>query len=339
MFSQNNQSRSSATKKKKKPQQLRRLPILISHHLINCFNPFPFTISQLVTLLFGPLALIYYILFMSTFYQVMGAVKCRKIKRHSGIKLRPINKAKEPFVPNDLLLYSCESTEHTQTIKCQDDGNWTDTPPCPDPANFTCPDLEPMQHGSFTPTTPATSPYKVGTVLVFKCENEPLPIVSPTTSTSTSPMNNQQSVPATTTTTTSEPQDIFQQSQNITTTTISENITAINAQPALRYNLTGHRILRCLPSSKWNYPAPTCTPVYPDAPSNVGFLLFSTAIILVPILILVVLFHLFIRWRKRQQQRERWKQYFTDYKYRHSKTSITFSNRPNSQATVPVTDL
>uniref|UniRef100_A0A6G1SNS1 Sushi domain-containing protein n=1 Tax=Aceria tosichella TaxID=561515 RepID=A0A6G1SNS1_9ACAR len=341
MFSQNHQSRLTATKKKPQQpkqhhhqqQQLPRLPILISY-LSHRFNPIPLSISQLVTLLFGPVALIYYVLSMSMFYQVMGATnKCRKIKRHSGIKLRPINKAKEPFMPNDLLLYTCESTEYTQTIRCKDDGSWGDLPPCPDPANFTCPDLEPIQHGSFTSTSP--SPYKVGTVLSFKCENELLPYTSPSSTTSGSNnINYQQIAP---TTTTFEPQNIFQ-SENITTTN-SENITVLKTHPALQYNLTGHRFLKCLPTSKWNNPAPTCIPVYPDSPSNVGFLLASSALILIPILILVVLFHLFMRWRKRQQQRERWKQYFTDYKYRHSKTSITFSNRPNSQAAVPVTDL
>jgi hypothetical protein len=325
MFSQNHQSRFNATKKKQQP----RLSIFISH-LSHCFNPA--SLSRSITTLLGPVALIYCILSMSMFYQVMGAaVKCRKIKRHSGIKLRPINKAKDPFVPNDMLLYTCESTEFTQTIKCQDDGSWTDTPSCPDPANFTCPDLEPLQHGSFTASS--TSPFKVGTMLLFKCDNEILPILNPSSASSNISNNyNQQTL----TTTTSEPQNIFQ-SQNITTTN-SENIT-INSQPSLRYNLTGNRILKCLPSSKWNYPVPTCTPVLADQPSNVGFLLASTALILVPILILVVLFHLFIRWRKRQQQRERWKQYFTDYKYRHSKTSITFANRPNRPAAVPVTDL
>jgi hypothetical protein len=353
MFSQNHQSRFESTKRnqqqpKQQPKQsrLRRLPILINH-LSHHFTPLSQTTGQFIASLFGPLALILCILSMSVFYQVMGAVKCRKIKKHSGERLRPLNKAKEPFMPNDVLLYSCETTEYTQSIRCHDDGSWTATPPCPDPANFTCPDLEPIEHGSFTASS--ASPYKVGTMLLFRCENE---LLQTNMNSSNSSTNNNQQIttlgPAqapvttttaavtTTTTTASEPQNIFQ-SQNITTTN-SENYTS-GAQSVLRYNLTGHRVLKCLPSSKWNHPAPTCTPVYPEPPSNVGFLLASTALILIPILILVVLFHLFIRWRKRQQQRERWKQYFTDYKYRHSKTSITFANRPNSQATVPVTDL
>lgn len=265
--------------------------------------------------LIGPRLFFQVLLFssMSFFYQVMGAARCPKIKKHAGIKLKPINKAKEPFTPGDMLLFSCESTESIQSIKCQDDGRWSDIPACPDPSNFNCPDLGPISHGSYN----ATKPFKVGTVVAFRCDNEQLPNYF-TSLTSTS-------------TTTSSPVTLLNQSS-----------TSIADSAEQSFNLTGHRILKCLPSSKWNHPMPTCRLVIPEPESNIGFLLTSAFLILIPILILVAIFQLFIRWRKRQQQRERWKQYFTDYKYRHSKTSITFGLRQtqnNFPATIPVTDL
>lgn len=270
------------------------------------------------------LLLFYYITSMSMFYQVMGAVRCPKIKKHPGLKLRPINKAKEPFMPNDMLIYSCESAEYTQSIKCLDDGRWSELPHCPDPSNFTCPNLPPLAHGVSNSTGP---PYKVGSVVAFKCDTESFPNLPSLPS--TFPTTQTPAIPTTTKATT------------ITTTQYNNlsSETLLQRQP-LRYNLTGHRLLKCLPSSKWNHPMPTCSPVYPEPPSQVGLVLTTTILILVPILILIVIAQLFIRWRKRQQQRERWKQYFTDYKYRHSKTSITFGTRPNSNAsTIPVTDL
>lgn len=267
---------------------------------------------------------------MNTFYQVMGAVRCPKLKKHAGIKLRPINKAKEPFSPNDMLLYSCESAEFTQSIKCLDDGRWSETPHCPDPVNFTCPDLGPIPHGYHNGSESAL---KVGTIVAFRCENELIPGINPSFFTTPS-------TTTTTTTTTSIPSSNY-------STLISNNLSAAisettSQQEPLRYNLTGHRLLKCLPSSKWNHQMPICSPIYPEPVSNVSFVLTSALLIILPILIIVTIIQLFIKWRKRQQQRARWKQYFTDYKYRHSKTSITFAMRPqssNANPTIPVTDL
>lgn len=353
MFFTNHQSRFKSTNKINGHQQQHLKPTTFPSSIIaNLFNvrfkssssslysSVLRAIVRLLTIICGPLIAIYYSLSMSMFYQVMGAVKCGRIKKHAGIKLRPINKAKEPFVANDMLIYSCESAEFTQTIRCLDDGSWSDTPHCPDPVNYTCPDLAPLQHGFYS--SASASPFKVGATVAFRCENEILPSLN------FSLASNNSNFPIMTTTTfPSEPQ-LSLLSQNLTssgfqntTNAFYENFNQVNTSAnVLRYNLTGDRVLKCLPSSKWNHPMPTCLPVYPEPQSNVGFLLASTALILIPILILVTVFHLFMRWRKRQLQRERWKQYFTDYKYRHSKTSITFGMRPNSQAaTIPVTDL
>lgn len=105
------------------------------------------------------------------------------------------------------------------------------------------------------------------------------------------------------------------------------------------YNLTGFKHLKCLPTAKWNHPQPNCVPYIPEPESNIGVVLATACLVLIPILIILAAVYLFIRWRKKQQQRARWKQYFTDYKYRHSKTSITYDGRPQSTNTVPVTDL
>lgn len=223
-------------------------------------------------------------------YQIIGATRCKKIKKHPGIKLKPLYRAKEVFTPGDMLLYTCESNESTQSIKCLDDGSWTNLEPCPDPSNFTCPDLAPTPHGSYN----VSGPSKVGTIVSFKCDDE---------------ANN----------------------SNSTTTTI----TATNT---IRYEPT-HRLLKCLPSSKWNHPPPVCTPIVPEPTSRVSLYLTSAFLILIPILIIVFIVKLFYKWKKKQQQRERWKQYFTDYRYRHSKTSITFRRPQDPQTTIPVTDL
>lgn len=290
-----------------------------SQQHFNKFLPFISTINifHIINSIGGQLLLFYYFLSMSMFYQVMGAIRCPKIKKHAGIKLRPLNKAKDPFVPNDMLIYTCESTEHTQTIKCLDDGRWNEIPSCPDPVNNTCPEPSPVLHGTHNSSGP---PYRVGTVLAFKCDNEIVsnlyPMIETTPSTSTATELN------------------LQPHQNISTDS--------EISP-LRYNMTGHRLLKCLPSSKWNHPMPVCAPIVPEPASNASLVLTSVILILIPILIIVTMFHLFMRWRKRKQQQERWKQYFTDYKYRHSKTSITFGMRPSPTTVpsnpVPVTDL
>lgn len=266
-------------------------------------------------------------------------------------------------MPNDLILYTCESTEHTQTIRCLDDGRWSEDPYCPDPVNNTCPDLGPLPHGAHNSSGP---PYKVGTVLTFRCENEYPPPATASLLNSV-PMTTTTSVsaapPATTTTTLLsgisnshlEPSSLISSTSSSNTyqnvSSFLETTSEQEQAGSLRYNLTGHRLLKCLPSSKWNHPMPTCTPMLPEPTSQFAFLLASVMLILIPILIIATMFHLFMRWRKRQQQRERWKQYFTDYKYRHSKTSIAFGNRPNAAnnnnsnntpataTTIPVTDL
>lgn len=115
-----------------------------------------------------------------------------------------------------------------------------------------------------------------------------------------------------------------------------------DTQNQIKYNLTGQRYLRCLPSSKWSDEFPTCAPILPEKESNLKFILTSAFLIIIPILILIVIAQLFIKWRKRQQQRARWKQYFTDYKYRHSKSSIAFGMKNlqnNNNPTIPITDL
>lgn len=257
---------------------------------------------------------------MSLFYQVMAAARCPKIKKHVGIKLRPANKAtKEPFKPGDVLIYSCESTEFVQTIKCLDDGRWSELPHCPDPSNNTCKDLEPIPHGSWN----SSGPYKVGSVVSFKCDDNQLY------------NNNYDNL------TTYHLNDTIK-SQIPTTIFSSNDYNNNNIDNLIKYNVTGHKILKCLPSSKWNHPMPSCSPILPEPKSNLSLMLTSAIVILIPIFILIAIVQLFIRWRKRQQQRARWKQYFTDYKYRHSKTSITFGMRPqnsSSNTTIPVTDL
>lgn len=353
-----NQGRRTIEKKKKKKKRKRKIKHLEKPQRktkqSNKYSTLPFrslipSLKPIITqtrhraFLLGLFVLSYLSLSMSTFYQVMGAAtKCQKIKKHPGVKLKPLSPGvKEPFQPDDAILHTCETTGEKQTIKCQADGTWTPiAPPCPDPSNNTCPDLGPLLHGSYAPTGPR--PYKFNTIVAFRCENEILPngMHFPPLNISQSryqpfPTTNNPTIVSETT------QSLLQANISNITTKISENInnsTASNELP-LRYNLTGYRTLKCLASGQWNHPMPTCTPVLPEQPSNIGFLLASIAIILIPILIMITVFHLFMRWRKRQQQRERWKQYFTDYKYRHSKTSITFKMRPNSQATIPVTDL
>lgn len=237
------------------------------------------------------------------YYTIMGAVRCPKPKKHAGIKLRPTNKAKEPsFSPGDMLIYSCESNEFTQTIKCLDDGKWNEIPHCPDPTNFTCPEIGTFSHGSYN----STGPFKINTIVSFKCENE--------FSLTTKPLVS----------------DPLLSLNNIT------NDDAETTAPIIKYNLTGNRMIKCLPSGKWSHPPPACLQEPPSSTKS-SLMLTSVILTLIPILILIAIIHLFIRWRKRQQQRARWRQYFTDYKYRHSKTSITFPQ--SSSTTIPVTDL
>ena len=258
----------------------------------------------------------------------MGAVRCPKIEKHAGIRITPLNKAKPPYKPGDALMYHCETLELPHHLKCMDDGQWNERPTCPDPINNTCPDLGIIPHGTYNATE---GPLKFNTVVAFKCQNELLPnlasvLESTTVTTAT----------ATTTTSATSPYNLSISSGAINNFTINSE----NSMP-LRYSLSGHRFLKCLASSKWNHPTPTCKPIYSEPPSNVSFVLTSVLVILIPILILLAIVQLFVRWRKRQQQRARWKQYFTDYKYRHSKTSIAFGMRPQSSTanTVPVTDL
>lgn len=284
---------------------------------------------------------------MSFFYQVMGAARCQKIKKHAGIKIKPLgaNKSKDPYSPNDMLLFSCESTDPItiQSIKCLENGQWSDIPSCPDPTNFTCPDLGPLAHGTYN----ATGPYKVGSVVAFRCDNEQLPgilqIASQSSLTSAAAAAAATTTITTTTTTATTSAPASTPHLPVKMFSAFPNLTASTNQPELSFNLTGHRILRCLPSSKWNHPMPACKLVVPEPESTVGLLLTSALLVLIPILIIFAIFQLIIRWRKRQQQRERWKQYFTDYKYRHSKTSITFGLRQpqnnTSVATIPITDL
>lgn len=317
---------------------------------------------------------------MSLFYQVMGQSKCLKIKNRLGLKIKTITKTKENYYsPGDLVIYDCESNETKQTIKCLE-GGWSELPTCPDPTNYTCPNLEPMKHGYFN----STGPYKVNTIVAFKCENEFINYNDKINVTA-NPIANTQRKPK------DLKDDINPINQSLdgqkytVPTTINTNLNEVEttqttlpttkpqlARPIIpgagtpssptqtqlysfnqstnsidtsysKYNLTGHRILRCLPSGKWNHEQPTCTPVLREQASNFSLFLTSAILILVPMLIFIGIVQLFLRWRKRQQQRERWKQYFTDYKYRHSKTSITFGMRPNqsslSNATIPVTDL
>lgn len=236
----------------------------------------------------------------------MGAVRCPKLKKHAGIKLRPTNKAKEPFSPGDMLIYSCESNEYTQTIKCLDDGRWNEIPHCPDPSNYTCSDIGTFLHGSYN----SSGPYRVNTVVSFNCENEFSTTPKPLVSSSILPLN--------------------------TTNYELETSTPPSSSTAIKYNLTGSRMIKCMPSGKWSHPFPTCLQE-PATGAKSSLMLTSVILTLIPILILIAIIHLFIRWRKRQQQRARWRQYFTDYKYRHSKTSITFPQ--SSSTTIPVTDL
>ena len=268
---------------------------------------------------------------MSTFYQVLGAVRCPKIKKHAGIKLKPLtNKAKEPFLPNDMLLFNCESTKSIQTIKCLDDGRWNEVPYCPDPANFTCSALGQIPNGIHNAS--ADTPLKFGTVVEFRCNNE------------LSPFSSLLSFPATTTTTTTTTAPNFSTIDQMNIPTILQQNSTTNSSETLaaplRYNLIGNRFLKCQASSEWNHPLPTCVQVLPEPQSNMSFFFASIMLILISLLVTALIAHMFVRWRKRQQQRERWKQYFTDYKYRHSKTSITFGMRPqSSNSTIPVTDL
>lgn len=209
-------------------------------------------------------------------YQVISAsTNCPKIKKHAGIKLRPmIKNTKDAYSPGDMVIFSCESAEYTQTIKCLEGGKWTEIPHCPDPINFTCPDIGLIAHGTHNATN--TIPSKVGTVVTIKCEHE-----------------------------------------------------------------FGDRLMRCLPSAKWSQPVPMCPPVaQAQQPLNYGWIAMSACLLLIPIILMIVIAQLFRKWRQKQQQRARWKQYFTDYKYRHSKTSITFGARPQiPEPTCPVTDL
>lgn len=266
-----------------------------------------------------------FIISMSLFYQVMAAARCPKIKKHVGIKLKVANKGtKEPFKPGDVLIYQCESTEFVQTIKCLDDGRWSELPHCPDPSNSTCKDLEPIPHGSWN----SSGPYKVGSIVSFKCDDD------------TSNSNQLYNINNNDNSTTYHLNDTIKSTIPATTTTILNSND--NFSNSIKYNVTGHKVLKCLPSSKWNHPMPSCSPILPESKSNFNVMLTSAIIILIPLLIFIAIFQIFIRWRKRKQQRARWKQYFTDYKYRHSKTSITFGMRPQnstSNTTIPVTDL
>lgn len=350
---------------------------------------------------------------MSLFYQVMGANRCPKLKKHPGLKIKPITQRnpKEPYTSGDLILFDCESNETKQTLKCLDDGHWSDTPICPDPTNHTCPNLEPILNGQLN----FTGPYKVGTVVAFKCDNEVFnnnltnfrkpkelksndptaPIeqsldgqnkfanlpqttiinsnlneVDPIQTTITN-INYPTTYPTTTTSTTprpsmsSQPIPLNGASFLANNNNISGEVNSFLLQQQqsttsnIRYNLTGYRLLKCLPSSKWNHPQPTCSIVLPEPSSNVSLVLTSVCLILIPVLIFIGIIQIFLRWKKRQQQRERWKQYFTDYKYRHSKTSITFGMRSahqqsinnnnhdqilrpttsNSNSNIPITDL
>lgn len=274
---------------------------------------------------------------MSTFYQVMGAVRCPKIKKHAGLKLKPLDKpVKEPFMPGDALIYLCESAEFKKYIKCADDGNWSELPYCPDPTNDTCPDLSPINNGHSNYTNP---PYKVGSVIAYTCDNEGQLPMTTTTSIATTT--------ASTNIATSLNQTLSSEITNQSTNNLhQQRLTSLDlalAQQPIRYNLTGQRLLKCLPNSKWSHDVPKCNPIYPQPPSQMGLFLTSTALILVPMFILIVIARLFMKRRKRKQQHERWKEYFTDYSYRHSKTSISFGNRPTAPtpvaSPVPVTDL
>lgn len=327
----------------------------------------------------------------------MGAARCPKIKKHPGVKLRPLNTASGPYTPGYTLVYSCESTETKQSIKCLDDGSWSEIPFCPDPTNFTCPEPATVSHGSHN----GTGAYKVGTILQFKCDNEQILPVQSTSSSSITTSNNivnndsyqtssrllsspldsitqnnitsnnspttlattflnnlnTNDVDTLTTSTISNLQTLEKQSNNFSSVTPFPTSNSFDSESSIvaasqsfnidqnliRYNLTGQRYLRCLPSAKWSSLQPTCSPILPEKESNLKFLLTSAFLIIVPILILIVIAQLVIKWKKRQQQRARWKQYFTDYEYRHSKSSIAFGMRGVQQnstnATIPVTDL
>lgn len=259
----------------------------------------------------GPLIL-FYLTSMSLYYQVMGTQKCPKWwKKHAGLTVIPVQgKPKSQYTTGDLLVFRCESIEFKQTIKCLEDGRWSEMPDCPDPSNNTCPDLLPFDNGSHKPSS---GPYKVGSIVTFSCNSaEQLQ-----TSDGSSP-------------------------QQSTGDAISSRLSITTPTALRQYNLTGPATLKCLPSSKWNNIQPTCEPIMPKPVTNLSFWLGSMILILIPILIILLIVRLFIRWRKKQQQRERWKQYFTDYKYRHSKTSIAFETGNNQQIspnTIPVTDL
>lgn len=248
-------------------------------------------------------------------YFIMGSIKCPKIKKHIGVKIRPLDKSFEPNSPGYSIVYTCETTEQTQSIKCLDDGHWSDQPTCPDPTNSTCPPLEHLLNGSFN----ASAPYKVGTIVAFKCDNDnfmpPQQLQH----------QSQQQPPTTTTTLTTTP---------ATPTTPTIALTTFRERDGFdfshlsgpKFNLSGPRTIRCLASSKWSHEQPVCVPL-----TSKQFPLMAILLITIPILILVIFIRLFVRWKRRQRQRARWKQYFTDYKYRHSKTSITIGLKNQRQ--------
>lgn len=112
--------------------------------------------------------------------------------------------------------------------------------------------------------------------------------------------------------------------------------------PDVAYNITGQRIIKCLPTRNWNHPMPTCMLVAkePQNYSSTAYLFPAVSLILV-VVILLAFIHLLLKWRKEAQQKARWKQYFNDYKHRHSRTSINLNIRPQQQqkTNMPVTDL
>lgn len=328
---------------------------------------------------------------MSLFYQIMGTTKCPRIKKHPGLKTLPISTKHEPNTPGYLLLYICETTESKQSIKCLEDGRWSESPYCPDPTNFTCPDPGHILHGNHN----GTGTYKVGTVIQFKCQNEPttsqtlsnitadisqqsakllfssvdghmnsngtlsenqLPTTVAATMTADTNMNEVDTITTLSASTTAEIVSTAKLS-NLSLATPIMDSNRVTIDPSIlvdqlqspegdhgpiRYNLTGQRYLKCLASSRWNHPNPVCSPILPEEGSNLKFFVTSALVILVPILILIIIAQLFIKWKRRQQQRARWKQYFTDYKYRHSKSSIAFGMKPlqgTSKTSIPVTDL
>lgn len=325
----------------------------------------------------------------------MGATKCPKFKKHQGLSIIPIKTPNvDNFGPGFAVIYNCETTETRQTLKCLEDGRWSESLYCPDPSNMYCPDLKPFENGRHNASS---GPQKVGTTVYFECNNEILTQITkpdansppqqyaeprssniyqqpgsssyddirqtiattinynPTTVTNVNTnLLNEVDTPSATTT------GVYPLNSNNMFTSNAPNMSLATPYPSLdrknsthaniilasdqitRYNLTGPRYIRCLPSQKWSNSIPICSPIQPEKESNVRLFVTSAIFIIIPILIIFVILQLFIRWKKRQQQRARIKQYFTDYKNRHSKSSIAFgvrSNQATSNVTIPVTDL